>query len=187
MKINRYGQAEAISKGEFQKALEAIANPKHRLIFALCWYTCERPITILRLQVEQVYQDAVGRSPLPVLVLPSSARKDRVTRECPVSAALRQELKAYAPPASGFLFPGTGNEGHLSFSAYSKALARVFKKLGWRGYTTYSTRRGSITELARAGLSTRVIQAVSGHRSLQSLQRYIEVDAKTTARAIALL
>ena len=153
----------------------------------MCWYTCERPVTILRLRVDQVYGDAAGRLPLSVLVLPSSSRKDRVTRECPVSAALRQELKAFTPPAGGWLFPGSGVEGHLSFSAYSKALARVFAGLGLRGYTTYSTRRGSITELARAGLNTRVIQQVSGHRSLQSLQRYIEIDPKTTARAIALL
>jgi len=187
VKINRYGQAEPLTKQEFQRVLGTIANPTHRLIFALCWYTCERPITILRLQVSQVYADPAGRVPLSVLVLPSSSRKDRATRECPVSPALRQELKAFNPPTSGWLFPGTGSEGHLSFSAYSKALARVFFKLGFRGYTTYSTRRGSITELARAGLNTRVIQQVSGHRSLQSLQRYIEVDPKVTARAIALL
>lgn len=187
MKINRYGQAEPLSKQEFQTVLAAIANPTHRLIFALCWYTCERPITILRLRVNQVYIDAAGRVPMSILVLPSSSRKDGVTRECPVSPALRQELKAYDPPLSGFLFPGTGTDGHLSFSAYYKALARVFAGMGLRGYSTYSTRRGAITELGRAGLNTRVIQQVSGHRSLQSLQRYIEVDAKTTARAIALL
>lgn len=171
MKINRYGQAEALSKSDFQTVLAAIANPTHRLIFALCWYTCERPITILRLRVDQVYLDPVQRVPLSVLVLPSSSRKDRCTRECPVSPALRQELKAFTPPTGGFLFPGTGTDGHLSFSAYYKALARVFAGLGLRGYSTYSTRRGSITELARAGLNTRVIQQVSGHRSLQSLQR----------------
>ncbi|WP_225910658.1 tyrosine-type recombinase/integrase [Thermoleptolyngbya sichuanensis] len=187
MKINRYGQAEALSKSDFQTVLAAIANPTHRLIFAMCWYTCERPITILRLRVDQVYSDAARQLPLSVLVLPSSSRKDRVTRECPVSVALRQELKAYTPPPDGFLFPGAGAEGHLSFSAYYKALARTYASLGLRGYSTYSTRRGSITELARAGLSTRVIQQVSGHRSLQSLQRYIEVDPRVTVRAIALL
>ncbi|MDG2616982.1 tyrosine-type recombinase/integrase [Thermoleptolyngbya sichuanensis XZ-Cy5] len=187
MKINRYGQAEALSKAEFQRVLTAVANPTHRLIFALCWYTCERPITILRLKVEQVYQDAGARSPFSTLVLPSSSRKDGVTRECPVSPALRQELRAYTPPLTGWLFPGAGTDGHLSFSAYYKALARVFAKLGLRGYSTYSTRRGSITELARAGLNTRVIQQVSGHRSLQNLQRYVEIDKQTTARAIALL
>lgn len=187
MKINRNGQAEALTKEMFRQVLNAIDNPRHRLIFALCWYTTERPSAILKLQVGDVYSDPVRRIPNDVIVVPSATRKDRRTREVFVSTALKTELKAFVPPRSGYLFPGRSEESHLGWSAYYKALDRVFERLGLRGYSTYSTRRGSLTTLARAGMSPRQIQQVSGHRSLSSLQRYIDVSDKEVKSMISML
>lgn len=187
MKKNRFGQAEPLTKDEFRQVLTELKSESHRLIFALCWYTCERPITILRLQVDDIYTNPAKSLPREKLLIPANTRKDRRTRELPIAPALRWELKAYHPPASGYLFPGSQIESHLSFSAYFKALQRAFIRLGWRGFTTYSTRRGSLTELSRGGFSLRQIQAVSGHASLSSLQRYLEVSPAEVERAIATL
>jgi len=185
MKINRSGQAEAFTKEIFQKVLNAIQNPTHRMIFALCWYTTDRPSAILKLQVSDVYRDPSNRVPYEVIVIASANRKDKQTREVPVSIALRQELRAYNPPTSGYLFPG--RKGHLGWSAYYKALDRVFHQLGLRGYSTYSTRRGSLTALSRAGMSARQIQQLSGHRSLSSLQRYLEVSEAEVQQMVSML
>lgn len=186
MKINRNGKAEALTKEMFQKVLNAIDNPKHRLIFALCWYTTERPGAILKLKVSDVYRDSANRVPNDVIVIPASSRKDRSTREVPCAIALRQELKAFTPPDSGYLFRGAGDKP-LSWSAYYKALDRVFKKLGLRGYSTYSTRRGSITTLSRAGMSARQIQELSGHRNLSNVQHYIDVEAAEVRQMVSML
>lgn len=186
MKINRSGQAQPLTKAEFGKVLQSFTNGQHRLIFALCWYTTERPGAILKLRVEQVYRDPVKKQPLNVLVIPGRIRKDRATREVPVSTALAWELRNYQPPAAGPLFPGRAGEG-LSFGAYQKALYVKFDELGMKGYSTYSTRRGALTELGRAGLSLRRIQAVSGHASLSSLSRYLDVSGAEVAESFALL
>lgn len=185
MKINRCGQAEALTKEMFQKVLSEFKNDSHRLVFALCWYTTERPSAILKLQVGDVYADPAARLPLEKMVIAARSRKDKKTREVPIAVALRQELKAYSPPGEGYLFPG--RDGHLTFSAYDKGLRRVFEKLGLRGYSTYSTRRGSLTTLSRSGVGTRQIQALSGHASLGSLQRYLEVSESEMAAIAAIL
>lgn len=185
MKIDRCGQAEALTKEMFQKVLSEIKNESHRLIFALCWYTTERPSAILQLKVSDVYADAAARVPLEKMVIAARTRKDKKTREVPIAVALKQELKAYSPPSEGYLFPG--RLGHLTFSAYDKGLRRVFDKLGLRGYSTYSTRRGSLTTLSRSGVGIRQIQALSGHVSLGNLQRYIEVSDSEVMAIAALL
>jgi integrase/recombinase XerD len=187
MKRNKFGQAEPLTKDQFRQVLSQLQSESHRLIFALCWYTCERPITILRIRVDDVYQDPARSLPRKKLVIPANTRKDARTREVPIAESLKWELKAYSPPSTGYLFPGAQPGSHLCFSAYDKALRRAFDRLGWRGFSTYSTRRGSLTELSRAGLSIRQIQAVSGHASLSSLQRYLEVSPAEVERAIALL
>lgn len=187
MKVNRFGQAEALTKEQFSKVLCEFRSPVHRLIFSLCWYTAERPAAILSLKVSDVYQNPSKSLPKDKIVIPANTRKDRRTRELPLAAGAKWELKAYTPPPAGYLFPGAYPDTHLTFSAYYKALDRTFDRLGLCGFTTYSTRRGSLTEMARNGLSLRLIQAVSGHATLSSLQRYLEVTPAEVERAIALL
>jgi integrase/recombinase XerD len=166
--------------------LEELRSPHHRLIFALCWFTAERPGAILKLTVGNVFEKpGIPRS---AIVIPARSRKDRTTREVPVSRKLRSLLIQFIHPPSGWLFPSPlDNEQPLSFSAYQKALTRAFNSLGFSGYSTYSTRRGAITHLSRQGLSVRNIQAISGHKSLDNLQRYIDVSPAEREAAIALL
>ena len=44
------------------------------------------------------------------------------------------------------------------------------------GIFSHSFRKTQLSELCRDGLSLREIQHISGHRSLQSLQEYLDVD-----------
>ncbi|KGF71562.1 hypothetical protein DO97_17505 [Neosynechococcus sphagnicola sy1] len=186
MKNNRSGQAEPLTKEEFWQVYEALQSHHHRLIFALCWFTTERPGAILKLTVAAVYEQP--RKPRGTIVIPAWSRKDRQTREVPVSRKLKGILSQYIHPPTGWLFPSPLDEEQcLSFSAYQKALTRAFRILGFSGYSTYSTRRGSITHLSRQGLSIKNIQAISGHKSLTCLQRYIEVSPAEREAAIALL
>ncbi|MBD2093742.1 tyrosine-type recombinase/integrase [Trichocoleus sp. FACHB-591] len=49
-------------------------------------------------------------------------------------------------------------------------------RLGLVGVSTHSFRRTALTQMSSAGMPLRVIQEISGHRSLQALQRYLEVS-----------
>lgn len=184
VKINRCGQAEPLTQDQFRKILNSFELPSHRLIFALCWYTTERPGAILKLRQADAYSN---RQPRMTIVIPCHARKDRKTREVPVSPALKSELKLYPLPKSDWLFPGRCPNKPLTLRAYALALEFRFEQMGLQGFSTYSTRRGSLTHLSRSGIGTRQIQALSGHASLGALSRYLEVspvEVATVARCL---
>lgn len=185
MKQNRHGQAQPLTKTSFKSVFYALEHPVYKLVFSIAWYTAERPGTILKLTVSDVFHRG---EPRETIVFPRNTRKDRKTRECPVHPKLRPLLAAYDAPLEGWLFPSPRDPlKHCSFKGYYGYLQRKFEELGMQGYSTYSTRRGAITELARAGLSAPHIQAISGHRSLTSLQRYIETDPDQVRKGISLL
>ena len=186
MKIDHNGQAEPLTKGEFTKVLGELRGC-HRLIFALCWYTTERPGAIVQLRVADCYLDGGQRRPRSTIVIPRAKRKDRRTREAPCPRQLSAELRLYNAPPSGWLFPSDSRTGHISYRAYYNALIRVFKRLGMVGYSPYSTRRGSLTHLMRQGISTSRIREISGHASLASLQPYLESSAQERRETAELL
>ena len=64
----------------------------------------------------------------------------------------------------------------MSSQSFDKELRRVCDGNGLFGITTHSFRRTQLTELYREGWSLREIQHISGHRSLQSLQEYLDID-----------
>jgi integrase/recombinase XerD len=188
MKKNRCGQSTPLSKKQFQELITQFDKDHHRLIFALCWYTMERPGAILKLQVTDVYLDARRRVSHPEIVIPCWSRKDRKTRTVQVSPALRQELRAFTPPLEGWLFPSPIHPGKpLSFDAWDEVLRRTFRKLGMVGYSSYSLRRGAITHLHTIGRSVREIQKAVGHASINTTQIYIDVAEANQTQVMALL
>jgi integrase/recombinase XerD len=155
----------------------------------------------LQLRVSDVF-DEQGK-PRRVITIPANIRKDSATRDVPVSRALDRELRAYRPALEAmyrkigvtilpqsWLIPSLKTPGqHLGFRAADRALRRALKRcdLHSEGYSTHSTRRGSITEMAKAGMSVPVIRAITGHKSLASLTRYIEVSEHQRAHALSVL
>ncbi|MBD2121331.1 tyrosine-type recombinase/integrase [Trichocoleus sp. FACHB-262] len=55
------------------------------------------------------------------------------------------------------------------------------------GVSTHSFRRTALTQMSSAGIPLRVIQEISGHRSLQALQRYPEMSELQLEGAIVSL
>ena len=64
----------------------------------------------------------------------------------------------------------------LSVQSFDKELRRVCEWNGLKGISSHSFRRTQLTELYKDGWSLREIQHISGHKSLQSLQEYLDVD-----------
>ena len=185
MKINRSGQAEPLTRKQFQAVTEIITDPV-KLVLAFSWYTVERPGAILQLVQDNVWDD---RDRLRKEILfPANSRKDRKLRLCPVHKNLRVAIERYDRPDSKYVFPApTDPTKPLGFSTYSKALYKAFDRLGMVGYTPYSARRGALTLLMKNGVHPRHIQAISGHSSLNSLQRYLDVAGVDIAAGINLL
>lgn len=66
--------------------------------------------------------------------------------------------------------------------AFRRAIKR--SELEGRGYSLYSARRGFCTELIRKGVSLRVVQSLTGHRSIANLARYVDVGAAVLQSAV---
>jgi integrase/recombinase XerD len=188
VKIGGVGQSTPLNPLTYQQISNHFVTDCHKLFFAISWYTGERPESILSMDVKHVYEDVLRREPRDTVLYPSCNRKDKCTREVPNNWALKLILSAYQPPESGFLFPSLYRaDKHLSRQAIDKAFRRAVKKAGLanKGFSLYSARRGFITRLNEQGYDIKVIQRLTGHRSINSLVRYIDVTDKQLKNAIA--
>jgi len=104
-----------------------------------------------------------------------------------VHPALRKVLVEVGLPTTGYLFPGRSGEGPITRQACDKALRKVCDRIALRGHSTHSFRRTTLTRLSNSQVPLRVIQEISGHKSLQELQRYLEVSPDQVEDAISLL
>jgi len=93
----------------------------------------------------------------------------------------------YPNPRTWFLFPGRHNKGHLHPDSAARILREVCLKLDIEGVSTHSFRRTALTQMSNAGIPLRVIQKISGHRSLGVLQEYLEVTPEQVRGAASSL
>jgi integrase/recombinase XerD len=187
MKLDRHGKATPIKFDEYQKLREGFLLDSHRLILDIAYYTGERWGAILRLQVVDVYSDPTTRKLHDDITFRKETRKDNQTRQCPIAKFLRLRLGWYQPPLDGYLFPSPLIlEEHLSDRAADAAFRRAVKRAGLKGlgYSTHRTRRGLINRMHEAGTSLKVIQSITGHKSLFVLAGYIDVSDSQRRHAI---
>ncbi len=189
VKINRNGQATPLVQKTYEKISDAFTDPAYKLFWALAWYTGERPHAILNLDVRNVYLNPKDRKPRDTIIYPCSSRKDRRTREVPIHRDLSLVLAGVSqPPFEGLLFPSPYNKNEsITYQAVDKAfrVALQAADLDGKGYSLYSPRRGFITQLIRMGCDIKVVQRLTGHASVNSLIRYVEVSDDQLKNAIA--
>lgn len=187
MKISRIGQATPLTQTTYNQISNQFVADVYKLFLGISWYTGERPGAILRIEVDHIYKNPTLRQPRDTVVYPGANRKDRRTRELTIHRALKLILSAYQPPKSGFLFPSLYRaDKHLSPQAVDKAFRRAVKKAGLehQGFSLYSARRGFITRLNELGYSVKLIQGLTGHQSVSSLMRYVEISESQMKNAI---
>ncbi len=91
-----------------------------------------------------------------------------------IQPGLAQLLADYQPARNGALFPGLrGRSVTLTRFAADKILKDACKRIGLEGVSTHSFRRTALTMMSSAGIPLRVIQEISGHNDLGTLQRYL--------------
>ena len=188
MKVNNHGKATPIDLNGYTRIRAQFSRPYHALLWDVAYYTGERWGAISQLAVFDVYgTDGRVRNSI---TFKKNTRKDKITREVPVSAALALRLKNYDPPRSVWLFPSPADpHKHISFRALDAELRRAIERAGLSGlgYSTHSTRRGFITSLHQNGVSIRVIQSITGHKSLNVLSGYVDVTDGQRRAALATL
>lgn len=187
-KLNRNGKSNPINESIYKKIRAKARSPKHRLIFDIAFYTGERMGAILQLQVADIYSNPHTRQLHPQITFRASTRKGKITRQIPIHPDLIERFKAYSPPDGAWLFPGREIGCHLSNRACDRMFRRclVRASLDESGYSFHGFRRGFITDLHAKGTSLRVIQSLTGHKSMQVLSGYVDVSERQRQQAIAL-
>lgn len=190
-KNNGHGQAEIITQSQYL-AIRKVLKGWHRLFWDIAFYTGERWGAILALKVDDVF--AYGKPRQDITFRARTRKADpkgrRQTRQLPISPTLLERLQAYDPPLGEWLFPSSHNPGnHVARRTVDAFLRTALEKCGYesKGISTHSTRRTLITRLDEKGTSIKVIQKITGHKSLQCLSGYIEVSDQRVRQAIACL
>lgn len=192
-KLNREGQATALSPAQLDQLLDAAPAPSHRCALAVMRHTGSRATETLRLT-----WGALGGQEL---TFAASTTKTKRSRSVRLSEALQGELMAYRawwssqqgrePSKTDLLFPAaanSSNQAHMTRQALDLALRAACKALGDAipgGVSTHSLRRSFVTTAVNAGAPLNAVQEYTGHTSLDQLQRYADVSDAARQQVIA--
>ncbi len=182
------GKAKVLDARQWAKLEKVCKSEVHKVIWALLRFTGCRSQEARLLTVDNVYSDPENRVVRDAVYFPKKIRKGgKFAISVPINEKLKTYLQNYNPPLVGFLFPSPRNpEKSLSYEAILKYLENCAEKagLGHEKITTHSGRRSLITHLHSEGFSLKMIQSVTGHRSLKNLEPYIEVDENQVATMV---
>ncbi len=188
-KTNRSGQAAIVPSAQLDAIMQKLSeiDPLFRCVFSVCRYTACRVSESLGLKWENIATDAV--------VIPKVITKKKMkTREIPLNPKLGAEMqewwRAWAkvferePGGCDYVFPDRRDvTKHVLRRAADHALRKACTELGLTGVSTHSFRRSALTAASDAGVPLRVIQTISGHSSLEMLQRYLDVKDEAKRKA----
>ena len=188
------GQAKTLTKNELKRVLDVTKAcsryPQRDVTMLLLTHWCGMRVgEVAALRVGDVV-DAEGNVKAE-LKLSADQTKGSAARVVFVPERMRKELKRYLqsatkPVHSDFLFC-TQKAERFSANSATQHLQRLYARAGIEGATSHSGRRTFITELAAKGVSVRVLAALAGHRSIQTTQRYIDVNDEMMRNAVELI
>ena len=192
MKIDRHGRAKILTLEEiqllFSEGFEGNPYPERdRALFGVCLYTACRINEACTIKTKDVYsRKGVVRDTL--IIRKNRTKGKLATRTIPIIEDLRSLLVDYFPsPRTYNLFSGRGGKGHINVDYAAQILRKACHKLDLEGVSTHSFRRTALTQMSNAGIPLRVIQEISGHRTLDELQKYLEVTDAQVRGAVSSL
>ena len=181
MKVSGHGQAKILTSEEIASLFtEGFGGDRDCALFGIMLYCGCRVSEALALTKADVTETHI--------TFRKGTTKGKCrTRQMDIHPQLSVLLNAYDNGGKAYLFPGRHGRGQLTRSAADTLLKEACDRCGIAGVSTHSFRRTCLTNLSNAGVPLRVIQEISGHASLVSLQRYLEVRPEQVARAISAL
>ena len=186
MKINRQGQAKVLTEQELRELFAVgLLTPRDRLLFGICLYTGCRIGEACSLRWHDIVEGTI--------TFRIENTKTRASRSVAMSSRLQDLLAEYQREqeqerfGSLFVFRGKRVGSHLCPSMAHKILKGATDRIGVQGVSTHSFRRTALTMMCRKGVNLRVIQKISGHKSLNVLAHYLEVSEQEKAAALALI
>lgn len=189
----KMAQAATLSEAQMKRAVRFCQTRRYvtrdTTILLLSLYTGLRAKEIAALRVGDVYDDE--GSVRTQFTLTAAQTKGARTRTVFVNKPLAQQLSTYrawrsTDNAAVALFPSQKG-GHFSANTMCQLFLNIYKQCGLSDASSHSGRRTFITRLANKGVGVRTLAALAGHSSIQTTQRYIDVNDAQLANAVELL
>jgi integrase/recombinase XerD len=190
-------QAKILSEQQIQTALAAIKNTTHAIRdtvkILLSVRAGLRAKEIAALTWSMVL-DGEGQMAVEMRLPNSASKGRRGGRVVPLHPTLREALGALRTernpiPTDHVIYSARGNG--VTAESTANWFWELYKRCGWEGCSSHSGRRTFITACARrisaAGGSLRDVQALAGHASLVTTERYICESAEAQRAVVGML
>ncbi|MCP9831847.1 site-specific integrase [Synechococcus sp. HJ21-Hayes] len=188
MKTNRFGQAAVLSTDQLDRLIAALPGRHHQVLAEVCRRTgCRisegRQLTwgcVCRGGV--TFPKTITKGKLASRTVPATPRLQEIF------ACWREDwshLNGRDPAGSDFVFPGRFAGQCLSSRAFMDALELAAMEVGLEGVSSHSFRRSALSAASEAGVPLAALRALSGHQSLSTLQRYLEISQTAKEQAAA--
>lgn len=184
-KTNRSGKAAVLTNKEME-LFGANLPQKYSLLADLLYLTAGRVQEITSLKVRNInIQDQL-------VTIEKSSTKTKETRQIPVSRSICEDLgkwiiKHNLKSEDYIFFTDSKNtkfkigEKCISTQSVDQYFRKTFDWIGVKGASTHSFRRTRLTKLhIEENWSLKEIMDISGHKSIMSLQQYLDTDKKVT-------
>jgi integrase/recombinase XerD len=159
-----------LSREEVGRLLAAVRGLRERAAMEIAYGAGLRLNEVLNLKVADIDSD--------LMILRVDQGKGRKDRNVMLSPALLETLRAYwkQSRSRGWLFPGHRGKKPLHPTILQRAFQRAKQEARiTKPVSFHSLRHSFATHLLESGVNVRTIQALLGHRSLGSTQRYTHV------------
>ena len=175
-------RAQTLTDAQLRRCLKWCQTRRHSTrdttIFYVSYYAGLRAHEIAALTVGNVY-DELG-AVREQFVLDAVQTKGANSCTVWINAKLRRQLEQYR---SNLLFKDANRAlfqsqkgGAFSANTMTQLFLNIYRVAGFENASSHSGRRSFITKLASKGVSVRVLAELAGHSSIQTTQRYIDVN-----------
>jgi site-specific recombinase XerD len=168
---------QVLSVEQCHRLFASTLNPKHRALLMTTYSAGLRVSEVVRLQVSDIESDR-----MLIRVNQGKGNKDRYTL---LSTRLLADLRAYwkLERHKPWLFPAHDPKRHMPSSTAGKIYNQARRRAGIEhGAGIHTLRHCFATHLLDSGVDTRTIQALLGHRSLKTTDRYLHVSRQRLAK-----
>jgi integrase/recombinase XerD len=188
MKTNRYGQAAVLTSEQLDSLILALRGQHHRVLAEVCRRTACR--------ISEGRQLTWASITSAGITFPKVITKGKLaSRTVPMTAKLQEVLAAWRtewaalngrePLDRDFVFRGRFAGEPISSRSFMDALERATHEAGLEGVSSHSFRRSALSSASEAGVPLAALRALSGHQSLSTLQRYLEISQSAKEKAAA--
>ncbi|TGK23104.1 site-specific recombinase [Leptospira kmetyi] len=162
---------DILSTLEVYKILNALENPKHKLLLAFCYASGLRVSELVHLKSKDI--DVKRQT---VKIREGKGKKDRFTMLSQTCQTLWEEFR-FSHPYEEWVFPGQDPRKPIHIRSAEKIFENAKKKAGiQKDVSIHSLRHAFATHLLEAGTNIKHIQFLLGHKNVRTTEIYARVS-----------